>query len=585
MKLRSKGIRLRLLLKKFVIDVRHTHLKDLRNTFLLFLKKLPDIVHLKNLVLFGVTLSLITLALFVQRFSALREYYIVEKPDFGGSYSQGVVGSIDRINPLFIQNEAERSANLLVFSGLTRVIDGTQAIPDLAQSWEVKEDGKVYDFKLKKDVKWHDDKPFDADDVVYTIGLIQNADTRTPLASTWKDVKAERINEFEVKFTLPNSYPNFPIIASQAILPKHLLGAIDVKNIKVAEFNNSPVGTGPYEFARFDQIGSQPEVIFKRNDKFALSKPYLDQVKLVIYEDGKAIFTGLERKQIDGLLSISPEFYKNLNEISGTSTVSKTSIPEYELVYFNLRNPILSDKDLRLALSAAVDRQELIDKTLSGRGEKQVTPLIPGQPGYDPKVKGTEYNLNVANSSLDKLGWVKGSDGTRAKDGKKLSFRMILPDNYESREDAKLLKAEFLKVGVSLELVVVDEKQIGANYVKPRNFDLILIEQNVGLAEDWFSIWGSTQVNSPGLNLSGFADKRIDHFLEQVRRSNDKKYIADRMKQVEKIILEEAPAIYLYRPSHLYAVAGNLKGFGQTKVSVPTDIFTNIYKWYVNVKS
>jgi peptide/nickel transport system substrate-binding protein len=585
MKLRSFSIRLRLLSKKLFIDIRHTHLKDLRNVFLLSLKKLPDVVHLKNLVLFSSIMAFLILALFVQRFASLSAYYLVEKPDFGGSYSQGVVGTIDRMNPLFAQNDAEKAANLLIYSGLTRVVNGNEVVPDLADSWTISQDNKVYSFKLKKNVKWHDDISFSGDDVLFTVKLLQDANTRTPLESVWKGVKAEKVNDLEVKFTLASVYPNFLTVASQAILPMHLLSSIDSQNIKVAGFNSDPVGTGPYKFVRFDQLGSQPEAIFKRNDKFQISKPYLDQFKLVMYENEKTIFEGLTRKQIDGVFSISPEMYKDLGQVSGFASVKKKLLPEYQTVYFNLKNPILSDKDLRVALSSAVDRQELIDKTLSGYGQKQTTLLLPGQPGYDPKVKGIDYNSETSNASLEKLGWVKGSDGIRTKDGKKLSFRLILPDNYESREDAKLLKSEFLRVGVNLELIISGQEQIGSNYVKPRNFDLLLISQNVGFANDYYSLWSSTQATSPGMNLSGFSDKALDRFVEQVRKSSDKKYISDRMKQAEQIIVDQAPVIYLYRPTHLYSVAERLKGADQTKLSLPIDILNNVYKWYVNVKS
>ncbi len=583
MKLKSFGIRLRLLLKKFIIDVRHTHLKDLRNSFLSSLKKLPDVVHLKNLVLFGSILCLFTLALFVQRFASLRDFYFIERPDFGGSYSQGVVGSIDKINPLFIQNDAEKAANLLVYSGLTRTINGTQIIPDLAESWEVKDSGKSYAFKLHKDVKWHDDIIFTADDVIYTIGLIQNADTKSGLESVWKGVLVEKVSDYEVKFTLPSAYPGFLAVTNQAILPSHLLSTVDPKNVKIAEFNLNPVGTGPYKFTRFDQLGNQLEAIFTRNERFQISRPYLDQIKLVMYDDSASEFQGLARKQIDGVFAISAADYRNIDQLSGINILKKL-YPDFQVVFFNLRNPILADRDLRVSLSSAIDREELVSKVLLGQGLKQSAPLVPGQSGFDPKVKGIEYNADNSNTALDKAGWVKGTDGIRAKEGKRLVFRLVYSDSYEASEDAKLLKSQLNKVGVSLELISSNEDQVGANYIRPRNFDLLLFNQNVGLNQDWYSLWGSSQVNSPGLNLSGFADKKLDRFVEQVRSSSDDKYRAERMKQVEQILIEQAPAIYLYRPIHLSGFSQKIKGIDQSKLSSSTDILSNVYLWYQRVK-
>ncbi len=572
-------------MKKILIDIRHTHLKDVRNSFLYSLKKLPDIIHLRNLVFFGSILSFIILALFVQRFSALTEYYVIEKPDFGGIYTVGVVGTVNKINPLFIQNDSERAASALIFSGLTRVENGNQVIPDVAKSWEVKDDGKTYLFKLKDNVRWHDGTKLTVEDIIYTVELLQNPDTKTGLESVWKGVKADRVAENEVKFTLPASYPGFLSVASQAILPKHLLGAIDPKNIKIAEFNNNPVGTGPYEFVRFDQLGSQQEVILRKNEHFAIAKPYLDQVKIVMYENETKAYQGLSRKQIDGVFTISANDFKNLAQISGSSVVEKKLLPEYQMVYFNLKNTILSDKDLRLALTGAVDRQEIIDKVLLGNGEKQVGMLLPGQPGYNPKIKGTEYNPEASKAALDKLGWVAGADGIRTKEGKKLSLRLVYSDMYEEREDAKLLKSELMKVGVSLQLEAVSEEKIGSNYIKPRNFDLLLVTQNVGYTNDWYSLWDSSQIATPGINISGFSDKSLDRFVQQVRKSTDKKYIADRLKQAEQIVIDQAPVFYIYRPTHLSAQSPQLKGYAQTKLALPTDALSNVYRWYLNVKS
>ncbi len=583
MKLKSLSIRLRLVFKQFFINVRHSHLRDLRNSFLTSLKKIPDIVHLKNLVLFGSIAAIITLALFVQRFSILRSYYFVEKPDYGGTYIQGVVGSIDKINPLFVQNEAEKAASLLVFSGLTRTIDGTKVLPDLAEKWEVRDSGKKYLFKLRQNVQWHDGKKFTADDVVYTISLIQNTDTKTDQYSIWNGVRAKKVDDYQVEFTLPAPYTGFLTAAGQLILPKHIYGEIDPKSIKVAEANMTPVGTGPYKFVRFDQLGTQPEVVFRRNDKFAISKPYIDQIKLVMFDDKKTEFESLLRKQIDGVMSISPEDFRKLSKISG-NIVSRKLFPDYQIVYFNLKNTLLADKELRVALSAAVDRKELVDKVLAGNGEPQAKPLVPGQLGFSSKVKGIGYDVNVANSSLDKAGWKKDKEGIRIKDGKRLSFRLVSPDNYESREVAKLLKIQFLKIGVNLDVEFSDEEQIGPNYIRSRNFDLLLINQNVGFNQDWYSLWDSTQVASPGLNLSGFSDKKLDRFVQQVRSSNDKAYKSERMKEAEQIIIENAPVIYLYRPLHLSAISEKVKGTEQSRLSSSLDVLNNIYSWYIRVR-
>ena len=296
MNIKRFSIKFRLTLKKLIIDIRRSHLKDLRNQVLLYLKKLPDIVHLRNLVFISTILSVIILVMFVQRFDTLHDYYQKEKPAYGGSYTEGVIGDIQKINPLFIQNDAEASACRLIFSGLTREEANNKIVPDLAQSWQALDNNTVYIFKLKKNLKWQDGKPLTADDVIFTIDLIQNPDTRTSQNAIWQNVTVQKINNYEIKFTLPNTYNDFLETATQPILPEHLLSNINPEEIKVAQFNMTPVGSGPYSFVSFDQAGNETKLVLTANQYFSPHEPYIKNVSLRLYDDFNDLYNGLTQK-------------------------------------------------------------------------------------------------------------------------------------------------------------------------------------------------------------------------------------------------------------------------------------------------
>jgi len=583
MKLKNLSIKLRLKLKKLFIDVRHTHLRDLRNMTLTNLKKIPDIVHLKNLVLFSGILSILIIAMFVNRFNSLGSYYIKENPDFGGSYSHGVVGNIEKINPLFAQNDAENVANRLIYSGLTRTISATENVPDLAESWSVSTDGLTYNFKLKKGINWHDGTVFNADDVVYTIGLIQNPDTRTALSQIWHGVTVEKKNDFEVEFKLPNPFPNFLQVASQPILPKHLLSATDPKNIKVAEFNTKPVGTGPYKFVRFDQFGTQTGVVMVANNDFAIHKPYIEQLRLILYDDNESLVRGLSRRQISGIADLPGNVLSQVGKLTNLSLV-QNYLPQYEVLNLNYKNEILASKDIRRALAAAINRDQIIKGALSGNAKEVTVPILPGRSGYDATAKGIAFDLAASNDALEKAGWVKGEDGIRRKDGKILKFRFVYIDDKGTSDVVNIIKNQFRAVGVDLELIPENINLISANYIRPRNYDMILIGQNVGIDQDLYSFWHSSQATDPGLNLTGFNDKKVDKLLEQVRKSSDAQYRADRFKQIQAVIIEEQPAIFLYSPLHTSAISKEIFGSKQTRISQSIDMLNNIYDWYINTK-
>ncbi len=583
MKIRHLSIKLRLVLKKFILELRQSHIRDLRNKVFLYLKKLPDVTHLRNLILISTILSFIIFVLFVQRFNALGQYYEKKTPLSGGVYTEGVVGQVEKINPLFVQNEAEDTANRLIFSGLTREMPDGEVIPDLAEKWTVENNGNAYTFELKKNLKWHDGEDLNADDILFTINLIQNPDTRTGLSSVWQGVVTEKVDEQTIKFVLPNVYSDFLKTASQPILPEHLLKETDPSNIKIAEYNLKPIGSGPYRFIRFDQTGNETVLVLEANKNFLPHEPYIKTVRIRMYDTFANLYNGVLRKQVNSISRIPYDKTEDVKKL-GSMTVYNFYMPRYRVMLFNMKNPLLASKDLRLALSKAINRNEIIDKGLSGKAMPVYAPILPGEEGYSPTLNVNNYNPALANEALEKLGWAKGQDGIRQKGETGLKFRLALPGDSESKKTAEMIKEQFQAVGVEVELVISDEGLFQADYIRPRNFDIILVGQNVGEGSDLYSFWHSTQVNDPGLNLTGYSDRKTDKLIELGRKSNDVAYKSDKYKQAEETIMAEAPGIFLYNPLYSIAVTNNIKNFYQGHFASPVDHLNNIASWHIHEK-
>jgi peptide/nickel transport system substrate-binding protein len=583
MNLRHSSIKIKLVLKKFYLDVRHSHLKDLRNQILLYFKKMPDVVHLRNIIMASAFLSVIMLVMFAQDFSSLAGYYKSYQPKKGGVYNEGVIGNIEKINPLFVSNEAEASANRLVFSGLTRVMPNNEIKGDLAESWEVKEENQVYIFHLRKNIVWHDDHPFTVEDVLFTYNLIQNPDTRTNYSAVWQGVSFEKLNDSDLKISLPNSFNNFLEVASQPILPEHLLKGVDPQNIKVAEFNTSPIGTGPYKFLRFDQAGNETEVVFEANENFQPHQPYIEQVHLRLYSNFEQLYNGLLRKQIEGITQVP---YDKIGDVEkkGSFKLYQYYLPRYKLIVFNLRNEILATKEIRKAISDSVERKELVDKGLSGKALQVFAPILPGKEGYDPKLRVACCNLGAVNEALDKAGWLKKADGYRGKEGKDINLRLVVSDEAENKKVAELIKNQLKVVGIKLEVVISEPTQFQADFLRPRNFDIVLLGQDLGADSDIYSFWHSSQVNDPGLNISGFKDRKVDKLLEQIRKSNDSAYRAERYREIQNTLVAEVPSVYLYNPVYTIGISDSIKGFYTGKTTQPINHLNNIFDWYIKTK-
>ena len=169
-------------------------------------RKLPSVLVKKERY-FILTLVLLLLVSFFGWLISYNTKHTIVVPKHGASFKEGIVGSPQFINPVLSQaNDADRDVTELIFSGLMKYNSQGELIPDLAEKYAIGENGKIYDFFLKRDVKWHDNKPLTVDDVIFTIQTIQNPEYRSPLRINWTGVEVERIEDYTIRFKLNNTY-------------------------------------------------------------------------------------------------------------------------------------------------------------------------------------------------------------------------------------------------------------------------------------------------------------------------------------------------------------------------------------------
>ena len=169
------------------------------------------------------------------------------RPAHGGTYVEAVQGYPQLFNPLLsFYNDAEADVVSLVFSGLTDLDMRGEVVPDLATGWQVDERGITYTFKLNRNVMWHDGYPFSADDVIYTVKLLQDPEFPGPsdIGRLWRSVEVDRVDDYTVRFVLPEPYAPFLDYTTIGILPAHLLEDVSAAELSQSDFSKRPVGTG-----------------------------------------------------------------------------------------------------------------------------------------------------------------------------------------------------------------------------------------------------------------------------------------------------------------------------------------------------
>jgi peptide/nickel transport system substrate-binding protein len=513
-----------------------------------------------------------------QQVGALQKAYLVPGPEPGGVYIEGLVGQIKSINPILPEGSASIDVAHLIFNGLTRVNPERQVEGDLAESWDVSADGRSYTFHLRHGVVWQDGQPLLAGDVAYTIGLIQNPDTRSPLASSWQGVKVSTSDDFTVTFTLSGLDQGFVAATTVGILPQHLLQSTDPASLRVADFNQHPIGTGPFKLDSVDGAGTELSLL--PNERYYGGRPQLDQFIVKLFDSSAAVqrsyaqhqLTAIGRLQAgDSLTKLGPAHIWSMNMASEVGLFMRTT-------------GVLADKNLRLAIAGTINRQAVA--AAAGETDPQIVtePILLGQLGYSTRAAVPALDPGVANSSLDAAGWPRGADGLRSQDGKPLKLRLATSSAGRYAQATVEIEHELKAVGIGLDIHVVDTTELQQTYIRPRNYDLLLFGISIGADSDVYTYWHSSQVSDPGLNLSQYSSPTADKQLEAGRLAIDTKVRGVRYEQFLATWTADEPAVMLYQPEYLYVTRPQVLGVTARKLINPADRFYDVQNWTVNTR-
>ena len=516
-------------------------------------------------------------------------------PDYGGSYTEGIIEGPQYINPILCQtNSTDQDISELVFSGLMKYDIKGNLVPDLAESYAIGDEGKIYDFFLRKNVLWHDNKPFNADDVIFTIQTIQNPEYKSPLIFSWNGVGIEKIDDYTVRFKLKNAYAPFLYNTTVGILPKHIWDKTSFQEFPLAEANIKPIGTGPYKFKKIekDRRGSINALYLKTNQNYYLGKPYIKNIVFRFYVNEDSLIKAYNKGEINGLNFVSAKNKIQLRSYKRKLNIRSLKLPRYFAVFFNQsKSKALSDKTVRLALNYATNKQEIIEKVLGDDGIKVDSPIPPGTFGYSAETKIYDFALEHANNILDTAGWQKNKDtGIREKVFKRgetptpLQITLITTEWPELQDIANILQEQWSKLGAKIEIKILNIAEIQQDYIRSREYEALLFGEVLGAEPDPFAFWHSTQKRDPGLNLALYQNALVDALLIDARKTLDPTKRAEKYKEFQKLVVDDAPAIFLYNPYYLYPVSKKVKGIEIENISVPSKRFSGIEKWYIDTK-
>ena len=512
------------------------------------------------------------------------------EPAYGGRLVEGVVGKVSTLNPILAGfNDADGSLISLIYDGILAPDGKGGYKPDLAESCQPLNGGSAWRVVLKDNIFWQDGKRITTDDIVFTIEKILDPRTRSPLAPSWQGVVVKAYDKRIIEFYLKEPYQFFRRnLADLKIIPKHIWESVPVSNYWLTDYNLLPVGSGPFEPESYQRTveGTIKSFTLKANKKYFEGSPYLEGITFKYYDTYEEAARALANGKINSLADVA---LLGEEKTFLAKKVKKIEMPRFYGVFFNNQGEeIFKDGAVREALALATPKEQILKEVLNGEGKIINTPFIKGMDGWNPKFQEDYFDVEKAESVLEKAGFVDNDkDGIREKkekDGKeeKLEFNLLFPSSPLLFRVGNILKESWAKIGVKVNLVSKPIDRLKEENIFPRDYQALLIGETTSFHPDLFGFWHSSQKFDPGLNIALFDNGEVDKLLEEIRSSGDKKKREEDYFAFQKIFLSENPAVFLFSPDYIWLLPSSLKGLGYLeKIDYSFERFIGARRWYM----
>lgn len=365
--------------------------------------------------------------------------------------------------------------------------------------------------------------------------------------------------------TLPNPYVGFLNLTTVGILPRHTLESIDPATLRVNNFNQQPIGTGPFKVKAFEPGNTATLVA---NPGYFRGRPKLDGVTLRFYSTPDLTTAAYSKRQVQAVARIDSTKIEETSKLKQLHLITYRTTEQTDLFFKTTRDP-LKDKAVRQALTLATNRQKIIGDVLGNYVQPSFEPLLAGQIGYNAKYSQPRYNLAKAKQLLG---------------GKKFKLELVTLDNDRLIAVANAVKQQWQQAGVDVTVKAVGLEDLIQSHIKPRDYQVLLYGITIGVDSDVYPYWHSSQINDPGLNLSQYQSTTADDALEVERIITDPDVRAGKYKTFLQTFVDDEPGVMLYTDNYYYAVSDDVKGVKPGTLSVPADRFYGIENWTVRTK-
>ncbi|MFD2442692.1 ABC transporter substrate-binding protein [Bacillus sp. CGMCC 1.16607] len=483
-----------------------------------------------------------------------------------------------RLIPYTTSDSASGRIQAMVFDALLNLDQQGNPVPSLATKWSFNKATQTYTFELRKGVKWHDGKPFTADDVVFSYNTFMNPKSINSYISNFKAIgEVKKVDPYKVTIKLkePNALIVSRIFAASPIIAKHQFpkGVEDFNNN--TKVHRNPIGTGAFKFKEWK---TDERIVVVANKDYWDGRPYMDEVVTRILPDANVEAINLIKGDVDWVEALTASTVAQVAKDKDLK-ITKWDYGQFDFVGFNAEKAPFNDKDVRLALTYGLDRQSIVSKLMLGKAYVASGPFHPKIPQYNKAVKPLPFDQKKAAELLDKAGW-KMEGGVRQKGGKKMEFDFYFNNGNKVREKIGLLAQQnWGKLGVKVN-------------VRGLEWSIFLDRYAAGELDTFALGWGGYDGNvehrgffhSDGIPKSGgvgnnrnrINDPKINKWLDDYLKEEDRNKRIKMYQDMHKYMADNATLIWTVHPMKNMGHDKDLKGI---KTTLNSALF-NLSDWY-----
>ena len=470
-----------------------------------------------------------------------------DKPKRGGTLTMAVRKEIRIMNPLVRTRSIDGWIRELMFETLVEMDMNGNLHPNLAESWDISNDRKLYTFKIRKGVKFSDGREMTAEDVKFAMDYTMNPKNGATGFSRLAIVKRIEVpDKYTLKVYMKRSSAAFVDGLAEnkafSVIPK---GSVEEGIRKPANF---PPGTGPWKFVEWKP---QRRMVFERNDNYWGHKPYLDKLVFVPIANDIVRLIAVRAGDVDIAERVSEEWARQIidGKVKGVK-VAESPSGGFRQIKFNVADPPFDNIKLRQAVAYAINKKEILGAGWFGFGETSNQRYPKGHSWYIEGVPSPSQNLNKAKALLKESGY-KGE------------FIKLLVENITSSyNEAIAIQAQLKKIGLNIH---IDSLESGAaSAIKSEGKYSINNSGGRAIFADpsaAYMMFRCERTRMRGENETGYCDKAMDSLLEQAESETDTKKRRNVFKQIVTKLNQEVPTIHVGYIPRFYVFRDHVKGF------------------------